>query len=202
MVDKRRRRNSRQAVLTAAETIVAESGTASLTMDAVALTTGIGKGGVLYHFPFKSDLLKALLAIQCEKFERGLDHLAESKGGGVRAWLEGMIELGVNAPYPKDRLGVEIFAATASDPDLHEPTSEYFLRRAARIWQSCDNPGLALVIGLAVDSLISFTALSAPPIDERSRDAVRFALLQLLDQIEPKQTDGMTVPGPASSTVN
>lgn len=55
-------RPTRERLLDAAERVVVESGATHLTLDAVAKSAGVSKGGLLYHFPSKEALLEGMLA--------------------------------------------------------------------------------------------------------------------------------------------
>src|ERR1035437_567433 len=53
--------HSREAILEAASNLVHELGASSLTLDATCARAGMSKGGLLYHFRSKEDLLLALV---------------------------------------------------------------------------------------------------------------------------------------------
>ena len=53
--------HSREAILDAAANLVHEQGASSLTLDATCARAGMSKGGLLYHFRSKEDLLLALV---------------------------------------------------------------------------------------------------------------------------------------------
>jgi len=53
--------HSREAILDAAASLVHEQGASSLTLDATCARAGMSKGGLLYHFRSKEDLLLALV---------------------------------------------------------------------------------------------------------------------------------------------
>ena len=57
----RRASQSREAILEAAAQLVYELGASSLTLDATCSRAGMSKGGLLYHFRSKEDLLVALM---------------------------------------------------------------------------------------------------------------------------------------------
>ncbi len=70
--------HSREAILDAAASLVHEHGASSLTLDATCARAGMSKGGLLYHFRSKEDLLLALVDHrQClldEAIQHALDH--------------------------------------------------------------------------------------------------------------------------------
>ncbi len=79
----RKRTIDRDAVLDAAEAIVTELGSGSLTFDEVARRAGVSKGGVLYCFPSKRELVAAMMTRDIERFERDVDSYRDSDAGGV-----------------------------------------------------------------------------------------------------------------------
>lgn len=81
----------RDKVLDAAEAVIADTGAAGLTIDAVAKAAGITKGGVQYCFGTKEGLITAMLDRWCEAFDRDI---AAFRAGStdplahVRAYVE------------------------------------------------------------------------------------------------------------------
>jgi AcrR family transcriptional regulator len=65
----RKRTIDRDAVLDAAEAVVTEKGAGSLSFDEVARRAGISKGGVLYCFPSKKELVAAMAERDLARFE-------------------------------------------------------------------------------------------------------------------------------------
>ena len=52
---------TRDALLDAAKRVMQRVGAGHLTLDAVAKEAGVSKGGLLYHYPSKGDLLRGML---------------------------------------------------------------------------------------------------------------------------------------------
>ena len=52
---------TRERIRAAAQALVAEQGSANLTLEAVAKGAGISKGGLLYHYANKQALLEGML---------------------------------------------------------------------------------------------------------------------------------------------
>src|SRR5690348_11094601 len=73
-------RSARERLLDAAERVVAESGATHLTLDAVAKSAGVSKGGLLYHFPSKEALLEGMLARHFEDVDAEVARRLESRG--------------------------------------------------------------------------------------------------------------------------
>lgn len=65
---------TKQKLLDAATTIIMDNGVHQLTLDEVAKTAGVSKGGLLYHYPSKEALLTAIV----ERLQQEENELYES----------------------------------------------------------------------------------------------------------------------------
>lgn len=77
----RKRTIDRDAILDAAEAIVAEAGAGQLTFDQVAARAGVSKGGALYCFPSKSALIAAMMERDLQRFEAEMEARLDAAGG-------------------------------------------------------------------------------------------------------------------------
>ena len=75
----------RDALLDAAEAVVARQGVANLTFDAVAAEAGMSKGGLLHHFRSKDRLIEALVTRAARKLARVLDGILRDGARRARA---------------------------------------------------------------------------------------------------------------------
>ena len=99
--------DTRTAILNTALELIASQGLNALTLERVARDTGLSKGGLLYHFSSKEQLIEACV-------ERAVSRLAssdQSPRGLVESRLEGGLEIltvltaaMVNNPALLDRL--------------------------------------------------------------------------------------------------
>lgn len=94
----------RDRLFCAAISVALEQGFAHVTMDAVARRAGISKGGLLYHFPSKTHLIKALLARYGEVTPSGAAR-PDPAGSGI------------------DPMAVAVLIAAAENPSLIEPAA-------------------------------------------------------------------------------
>ncbi|WP_415841676.1 TetR/AcrR family transcriptional regulator, partial [Paenibacillus macerans] len=60
-MDGSKKASKRNAILQAAAKVARESGVEHLTLDAVAQEAGVSKGGLLYHFPNKEELISGMV---------------------------------------------------------------------------------------------------------------------------------------------
>jgi AcrR family transcriptional regulator len=65
-----RRRNVREMIIQAATELVKETGLASFTMDVVVERAYVSKGGLLYHFPSKDELINGMIEHACSGSEQ------------------------------------------------------------------------------------------------------------------------------------
>src|SRR5262245_1268620 len=77
------------ALLDAAEAVVARQGIASLTLDAVAAEAGMSKGGVLHDLPSKDRLVEAMVVRSAEgwraTYTRAYEQMPPGPGRMARA---------------------------------------------------------------------------------------------------------------------
>ena len=148
---------TQRKLLDAAERLVLEVGVGQLTLAAVARAAGVSKGGLLYHFPSKEELLKAMVGRYARRFEQDWDALAtrdpEARGRHTRGYINATLGEVENTQQGLDSLGASLIAAIANDPRLLDP-----IRRHYGAWQSAIeddglDPVLATVLRFAIDGL-------------------------------------------------
>lgn len=78
---------ARERVLDAFESILIEDGERTATLDATAKTAGVSKGGLLYHFSTKDDLIAGILERAEALADEDLDRMATAPEGPVGYFL-------------------------------------------------------------------------------------------------------------------
>ncbi|PZR52308.1 TetR/AcrR family transcriptional regulator [Xylanimonas oleitrophica] len=100
---------TRRAILDAAAQVVRERGT-SAPLDEVARRAGVSKGGLLYHFSGKDDLLHALAADFLERFRAAVlaavDPDDDAPGRLVRAYVRASIEEALDSATARESLAL------------------------------------------------------------------------------------------------
>src|SRR5260370_163844 len=110
----KRRRNSRDAILDAAEQLVADLGAPSLTLDAVAARARVSKGGLLYNFATKETLLEAMIARLCDRFEEARTVTQSKISRGPANPLKAYLSVTLDREPGWDRVAGELRAAIAN----------------------------------------------------------------------------------------
>jgi AcrR family transcriptional regulator len=190
-------RSARDRLLDAAERVVVESGATHLTLDAVAKSAGVSKGGLLYHFPSKEALLESMLSrhfkdVDAEVAKR-LEHRASKarrgNGSSRRAAkpsradvfserVRVLLELHPERPA----IGAAMVAASADNPDhMAVCRAEYrkILDEFARLPGGFERTALVL---LAVQGLLLAELLHLSPYTPQERSRLAKALLRAADQ--------------------
>lgn len=150
-----RRSNSRDEILQAAEWVVCERGAGHLTLDAVAERAGISKGGLLYNFPTKEALLKAMLSKLLDRVDadRAEEQAAPLRAGEVAADLKGFVRAGFREVDERRRVSGALLAAGANDPLLLAPVRAWHEGHFREFRQGKRHPMRVLMLMLAMDGL-------------------------------------------------
>jgi AcrR family transcriptional regulator len=149
---------AKDRILDAAERVVLRDGVAHLTLDAVAAETGISKGGLLYHFPSKDDLIRGMIRRLRRLYEAEVERLAAQDPHPVGRTLRAMIR----ASFPEessdqcrwmDRVAAGLLAAVALNPELLAEIREYSAEIEKRILDDGLDPVTAMTIHCAADGI-------------------------------------------------
>lgn len=160
------RANSRERILDAAEKLVAELGVATLTFEALAKRSGISRGGILYNFNTKEELVAAMVQRLVERFEAAE---REHKNDGTPP-LQAYIQAGLNSAAGDVTLSSALLTAAMNDPSLLKRVQSFYRDGIDQILKG--PTGLdGTVIALASDALVLLDVLRLTPFaaDDRQR---------------------------------
>ncbi|MEU2799600.1 MULTISPECIES: TetR/AcrR family transcriptional regulator [unclassified Streptomyces] len=130
----------REALLDAAEHILASSGGSELTLRAVADAASVRLGHLQYYFPSRSALLTALLSrILDTSLERVARLAAPPDGDGITALLDGV--LADHDDQALVRLFTEVWVMAAHDGEAAEAVRDFYDRYAAHVTELLDRQG-------------------------------------------------------------
>jgi AcrR family transcriptional regulator len=168
-----RSKQTRQGIFEACSRILRDEGLTNLTLEAVAKEAGISKGGLLYHFPNKKDLIEAVFEYHNNIFETRLSELAQAQGDEPGAWLRAYAIASIEQII--DPNNASLYASMIAAEEKYE--SAHQLMRAKYIhWQNqvenCGiDPTIATLARLAVDGLW-FAEMNgyAPPEPKRRKE--------------------------------
>ena len=164
------RARTKDRLLDAAGAVVMREGAQALTLDAVAEEAEVSKGGLLYHFKSKRDLVEGMVERWLAEFER---EMADEDAAFVRGYIKASAPAG-------NELGM--LAALVADPSLLVAVRKQYGIWQDRVEREGRDPVDATVARLAADGLWLAELLGMGPPTGELRERV---LQRLLDLAEP-----------------
>ena len=164
------RGDTRAKLLDAASAVIRRDGPQALTLEAVAAQAGVSKGGLLYHFKSKRELLDGLVDRWMDDFQRDID--AES-GNFARRYVA------ANDGAHAEEVGM--LAALVADPQVLAAVRDRHETWQDRVASEGGDPVDATVARLAADGLWLADLLGTAPPRGQLRERVLARLLELCD---------------------
>ena len=156
---------TRDKICEAAIQTATRDGILAMTIDNVAKEAGISKGGVMYHFPSKDELVKGMLEYFGNQLEQMvLQRIADDPQPRFR-WARSILsctfadpqrdqnQQGPFTPEAVDRFMLTALAAAVSSPNLIEPLRQVGLRLSRRLLNDPEDGLEQLLIWLVLDGL-------------------------------------------------
>ncbi|MDQ0268208.1 TetR/AcrR family transcriptional regulator [Cytobacillus purgationiresistens] len=169
----------RLLILKSATEFILSNDIYSLTLDAVAKSAGISKGGLLYHFPNKEALLKALALYIFEDFNERFLLQAEKDPVEKGRYSRALIELSKWDLDHHAKLNVGIVANSFLDQDLQGSIDELYQSIQTQIMNDGLDPVDSTIIRLAIDGLYFSEMYQIAPIKGDLREQVIQRLLDM-----------------------
>jgi AcrR family transcriptional regulator len=170
------RRDTRAHLLDAAVAVIRRDGAQALTLDAVAAEAGVSKGGLLYHFKSKRQLLDAMVARWMDEWEAEFD--ADTTGDGFVASFVRTSHLG-GAGQEQRAAETGLLAAIATEPAVLASVRDRYATWQDRVEREGSDPVEATVARLAADGLWLADLLGLAPPQGQLREQVLARLLEL-----------------------
>lgn len=164
---------TRTAILDAAERITERDGARKLTIDAVVIESGFSKGGVLYHYPNKQALLKALVERLVERYRSDLEAVQNVDCPEQTPFQALLICKLTEQDSKKKQLANALLAAVSEQPELLDPARDMMRRIDAEFINKASDPVLAQIILLAANGLHHRELFSFPLPDDRMLEDIR-----------------------------
>jgi AcrR family transcriptional regulator len=176
------RPNNRDSILRAAERLILNHGVGSLTLEEVASSAGMSKGGLLYHFKTKDELVQQLLVFAFSNFEASVERLAladNDPGRWVRAYVHATFEVDAATEAESLASAALIVAYFGKDSSVRKLYEEAQSRWSERARDDGLAPSIADVIRMATDGLWLAEALGVSRFDRGRKRAFVNELIQL-----------------------
>ena len=119
------RASQREIILDAFQDLIVDVGAASVTLEAAAARAGVSKGGLLYHFPSKSDLFAGL----CDRLAAVIDETIADAPDDPAEVVRWYIESATDVVASENNLWLALFAANdAVEDDVARLLGDLFAR--------------------------------------------------------------------------
>jgi len=168
--------DTRRKLLDAAAAVVRRDGARALTLDAVAAEAGVSKGGLLYHFKTKRELLDGMLASWLEEFGAEIE-AAAAEHGFARGYVRASDISGWADADRATEFG--LLAAMVEEPATLEKVRARYAEWQARLLAESDDPAQAAIARLAADGLWLADLLGLAPPTGDLREQVIARMLAL-----------------------
>jgi AcrR family transcriptional regulator len=164
--------DTRTRILVAAARVVRDKGVQRLTLEEVARVASVSKGGLLYHFSTKEQLIQAMLEYALIAFEDELNkvHAGDAEPGSwLRAYIKASFPDQKSSLYEQSMLASALLASVGNEPSLAGPYGTHLKSWVERAEEDGIDPAVAQIIRLAVDALWLHEALGLEPFDDVER---------------------------------
>lgn len=175
------RSGAREKILEAADELAREVGPAHLVLDAVAARAGVSKGGLLYHFPAKADLLEALVESHLELFRDELAQKLRDHGAAPDSLLQSYLELFVSEQKRRQPPPSGVLAAMVQNPEMLAPIKRFKRQMLDRLKENARDPAKALTLFLALEGLRSLKLCDVDMLTEEEADQSIRSLSAMID---------------------
>ena len=176
---------TRESLLDAAKRVMRRDGAGHLTLDAVAREAGVSKGGLLYHFPSKSDLLRSMIAHGMRQAEEEKTRALgpnPPRGAFARHVVMGTSMAACDdeaSPCPSREMVWSMLGAAANDPSLLQPGREMHERWQRRLEDETGDPDVATIFHLVGHGLWSAELFGFDVPDAAQRERITNRLCQM-----------------------
>lgn len=178
------RSSARDVILDAAERVVERDGAGRLTIDAVVRESGFSKGGVLYNFPSKLELIKGMVARIVDAVHYDMEQARKDARAAGRSELSALIQVACEKEPHSQSFMMGLLAAAAEHPELLDPVRGLMSRLREELVESAADPDMARIVFLAVDGLHFADLLGMDFLSPDERARVEARLVEMIT--EPK----------------
>lgn len=139
---------TREVLLDALETLLLAGGSSAATLEAVAATAGVSKGGLLYHFASKEALYQGFLDRMVVQSRAEAEQILDAPQGVVAAYLD--VSFVADDPSTRTILAA-LRLAGVPEVDVEAALAESFRFWYDTISRRIDDPVLARIVQLVGD---------------------------------------------------
>jgi AcrR family transcriptional regulator len=178
---------SRERILAASVQVALREGVSSMTLDAVAREAKVSKGGLLYHFGSKDELISGMLQHHAARIQKTVEARMAAdpnpRGRWFRALMQTIHGCEGGDPVMPDmpRFMIAMLAASATNPRLLDPVRERLKVVREQLLEEGPNGVRQVALWPAVFGLMLWRQLGVLSDDDPVRQAIVKELLGLAE---------------------
>lgn len=174
------RKSQREAILDAAERVIGAQGLAHATLEAIAAEAGISKGGLLYHFSNKKDLLLKLIERHGQRLAKRREEIMAGLPDGPGRALKAYILARLTDPSRRN-MSLSKMVGVLEDEDLRVHLTAMKKKELHALEEELSRPERTTVFILAMEGLWLMDLFKVPVFTPEFREKVIAELLKMVD---------------------
>ena len=188
-------RSNREKILHATVQVALRDGIMAMTLDAVAEEAGVSKGGLLYHFRSKDELIAAMLVHFRTKVQSELETRIAAdpnpRGRFTRAMVQTVFpqrraeDAGASTRSEMSRFFMAVLAAAVNNPGLLDPVRKNAQQMRERLLAESPDGLRQVVLRAAIDGLVLWEHLGIISPDDPLHESILDELLTLAEGPDP-----------------
>ncbi len=183
--------SSRERLLASAVQVAIREGISAMTLEAVAREAGVSKGGLLYHFSSKDELIAAMLEHHAARIQKAVEaKMAEDENPRGR-WFRALVQtihgcVGGDPALPEmPRFLIAMLAASATNPSLLDPIRHRLKHVREKLLEEGPNGVRQVALWPAIFGLMLWRHLGVLADDDPVRQSIVDELLSLAEGPDP-----------------
>jgi AcrR family transcriptional regulator len=179
--------SSRERILAAAVRVAIREGISAMTLDAVAREAGVSKGGLLYHFSSKDELIAAMLEHHAARILNAIEANMAADENPRGRWFRALVQtihgcVGGDPTLPEmPRFLIAMLAASATNPSLLDPIRHRLKFLRERLLEEGPNGVRQVALWPAIFGLMLWRHLGVLTDDDPVRQTIVDELLSLAE---------------------
>lgn len=138
----------KEKILCEANKVISKKGLNSFTLEEVAKGAGISKGGLLYHYPSKDQLIKGLIEYYIEQFDSKIAEREKGEDEYSPNWLIAFVLEQFSQVNSDSNCMAGLLAAVSMNLEFLQPVKEKRIEWLEKI-SGLKDPIMAMIVSLA-----------------------------------------------------
>ena len=162
--------------------LISREGVSRLTLEAVAKEVGVSKGGLLYYFSSKEELVRGMVNYVTENYNTSIDKKLAEETDTPGQWLRAFVRMSLEDANQHDLLSIGLLTTMVNNPEILDVWRDTYQDWQKHIEEDGHNLALSTIVRLAADGLWFAELLGFAPPDKNLRNVMMEILLKLTEQ--------------------